>query len=195
MNLQSLDVVKILGYGLSGFAFLLVFLAFMLLRKEQDKPEPRKMIIQTIQMFMGLCLVLSIAVGVISIPISRNNSRLQQVLQDGTVIASQSEKAEKSANDLATRVLSNNLSALDISKSEKDIAARLDSIDEMVSENRPEDAASLQAVDKLKASVQSDFIKLKTPNQNEDTLKAAALRIQLSTRQAKTLALPKSISN
>lgn len=195
MNLQSFDVVKILGYGLSGFAFLLVFLAFMLLRKEQDKPEPRKLIIQTIQMFMGLCLVLSIAVGVISIPISSNNSRLQQVLQDGTVIATQSANAEKSANNLATRALSNNLSALDISNSEKDIASRLDSIDEMVSENRPEDEASQLAVDKLKASLQSDFIKLKTPNQNEDTLKAAALRIQLNTQQAKTLALPRTIRN
>lgn len=193
MNLQSFDVVKILGYGLSGFAFLLVFLAFMLLRKEQDKPEPRKLIIQTIQMFMGLCLVLCIAVGVISIPISSNNSQLQQVLHNGTVIANQSDQAEKSANQLASLVTNNNVNASDINKSEKEINSRLNSIDNMVSESRPDDAVSKKTVVAIKLALHDDFAKLKIPNQNQDTLKAAAMRIQAYTRQAKSVAIPKTI--
>ena len=60
------DFVKILGYGLSGFAFLLMFFAYMLLRQVINKSTQNKMIIKSIWAFMGLSFVLTITIGVFS---------------------------------------------------------------------------------------------------------------------------------
>lgn len=60
------DFVKILGYGLSGFAFLLMFFAYMLLRQVINKSTQNKMIFTSIWAFMGLSFLLTICVGVFS---------------------------------------------------------------------------------------------------------------------------------
>ncbi|HET6766745.1 MAG TPA: hypothetical protein VFH08_05085 [Chitinophagaceae bacterium] len=60
------DFVKILGYGLSGFAFLLMFFAYMLLRQAINKSTQNKMIIKSIWAFMGLSFLLTITIGVFS---------------------------------------------------------------------------------------------------------------------------------
>jgi hypothetical protein len=60
------DFVKILGYGLSGFAFLLMFFAYMLLRQVINKSTQNKMIIRSIWAFMGLSFLLTITIGVFS---------------------------------------------------------------------------------------------------------------------------------
>lgn len=60
------DFVKILGYGLSGFAFLLMFFAYMLLRQVINKSTQNKMIIKSIWAFMGLSFLLTITIGVFS---------------------------------------------------------------------------------------------------------------------------------
>ncbi len=190
MKLESFDVVKILGYGLSGFAFLLVFLAFMLLRKEQDKPEPRKLIIQTIQMFMGLCLILSLAVGIISVPISSNNSQLQGYIQDGSKISSTGNMAEKTADKLVSNVSSMDPNGTLISDAEKSIIGNFEDAKTVIAENRPDDTVSINTVNKTSAMVHADFVKLKRPNQHPDTIKAAASRIQLNSRKIKAVALP-----
>jgi len=60
------DFVKILGYGLSGFAFLLMFFAYMLLRQVISKASQNKMIYRSIWAFMGLSFLLTICIGVFS---------------------------------------------------------------------------------------------------------------------------------
>jgi len=60
------DFVKILGYGLSGFAFLLMFFAYMLLRQVISKGSQNKMIYKSIWAFMGLSFLLTICIGVFS---------------------------------------------------------------------------------------------------------------------------------
>jgi len=60
------DFVKILGYGLSGFAFLLMFFAYMLLRQVINRSSQNKMIFKSIWAFMGLSFLLTICVGVFS---------------------------------------------------------------------------------------------------------------------------------
>ena len=60
------DFVKILGYGLSGFAFLLMFFAYMLLRQVINKSIQNKMIFKSIWAFMGLSFLLTITIGVFS---------------------------------------------------------------------------------------------------------------------------------
>src|SRR5678815_3995390 len=60
------DFVKILGYGLSGFAFLLMFFAYMLLRQVISKSTQNQMIFKSIWAFMGLSCLLNICIGVFS---------------------------------------------------------------------------------------------------------------------------------
>jgi hypothetical protein len=60
-------VVKILKIGLSGFVFLLVFMAFRLLRKEQNVDTPRPIFLKKISQFMWISVVLVIIVGVFSL--------------------------------------------------------------------------------------------------------------------------------
>ena len=57
---ENLDiVVDILKIGLSGFVFLLIFLAFRLLRKEQNIDNPRPIILKKISQFMRISVALA----------------------------------------------------------------------------------------------------------------------------------------
>lgn len=80
-TLKNLDFVQILSIGISGFGFLLILLAFLLISKEQARTgEPRAGILSTIRYFMGLNLVSIIVVGVISLPSISKNGSLKQEL-------------------------------------------------------------------------------------------------------------------
>ncbi|WP_445457860.1 hypothetical protein [Flavobacterium sp. HNIBRBA15423] len=76
---ENLDVLKILGYGISGFSFLLVLLTFFLLRAEQNKDqEPRPLIIKMIWRFMLMTIFMVILNGFISLPLFNQNIKLQE---------------------------------------------------------------------------------------------------------------------
>jgi hypothetical protein len=47
-----MNIENILGYGFIGFAFLLAYLAFILLKKEQAVDAPRSSILISIIIFM-----------------------------------------------------------------------------------------------------------------------------------------------
>lgn len=65
---ENLDiVVDILKIGLSGFVFLLIFLAFRLLRKEQNIDNPRPILLKKISQFMRISVALAIIVGIFSL--------------------------------------------------------------------------------------------------------------------------------
>lgn len=79
--LENLDFVQILSLGISGFGFLLILLAFLLIFKEQGRPgEPRAGILSTIRYFMGINLISVVVVGVISLPSISKNGSLKQEL-------------------------------------------------------------------------------------------------------------------
>ncbi|MBX2914407.1 MAG: hypothetical protein KF856_03935 [Cyclobacteriaceae bacterium] len=79
--LKNLDFVQILSIGISGFGFLLILLAFLLISKEQARAgEPRAGILSTIRYFMGINLVSVIVVGIISLPSISKNGSLKQEL-------------------------------------------------------------------------------------------------------------------
>ena len=54
-----MNIENILGYGFIGFAFLLAYLAFILLKKEQAVDAPRSSILISIFTFMAFSLVLA----------------------------------------------------------------------------------------------------------------------------------------
>ena len=62
--MENLDIVKILGVGLSGFGFLLMFLAYRLLDHLITQPNPNQLIIRSINWYMGVCFIMTITVGV-----------------------------------------------------------------------------------------------------------------------------------
>jgi hypothetical protein len=56
----TLDVYSILNYGVIGLGFLLALLAYRLLGREQQNPEPRRSILVAIHVFMIFSVVLCI---------------------------------------------------------------------------------------------------------------------------------------
>lgn len=76
---ENLDVLKILGYGMSGFSFLLVLLTFFLLRAEQKREqEPRPLIIKMIWRFMLMTIFMVLVNGFISLPLFNQNAKLHE---------------------------------------------------------------------------------------------------------------------
>ena len=59
--LENLNVLEILRLGFVGIAFLLAGLAYLLLRREQERAEPRAGMLRPIYVFMGFALVLAAA--------------------------------------------------------------------------------------------------------------------------------------
>lgn len=63
-GLSTDDIVKILGTGISGLAFLFVALSYLLLRKEQDREgEPRGEMLHNINRFTWTTLIFALLVG------------------------------------------------------------------------------------------------------------------------------------
>lgn len=56
--MENINPVQILNYGVIGLGFLLAFLAYKLLSKEQQLKEPRKNILKAVYVFMGFSIVL-----------------------------------------------------------------------------------------------------------------------------------------
>ena len=56
--MNKFDVIEILRLGVIGLGFLLAFLAYRLLAKEQSKKEPHEKNIRAIKQFMGFSIIL-----------------------------------------------------------------------------------------------------------------------------------------
>ena len=62
---KNIDIVQILSYGTIGLGFFMALFSYWLILKEQKvKPEPRKLMLSTIQRFMIYSLVLCVIGGV-----------------------------------------------------------------------------------------------------------------------------------
>jgi hypothetical protein len=64
---MDLPIVDILKAGLAGLAFLLLFMAFRLLSKEQEKDSPHALIIKTIRYYMLISLAFAVMVGMFDV--------------------------------------------------------------------------------------------------------------------------------
>ena len=63
MKLNLADVVRILQVGLSGLGFLLAFMGFWLLAREQRTKEPRPAMLRSSKIFLYQCIGLAVIVG------------------------------------------------------------------------------------------------------------------------------------
>lgn len=62
--MDNLDIVQILGTGLSGFGFLLMFLAYKLISSLVTLPKVNPNIIKMINRYMMVCFIMTVTVGV-----------------------------------------------------------------------------------------------------------------------------------
>lgn len=64
---MTLDIVQILQVGLSGFAFLLAFLSYRLISRQQSASTPRLAPLRAARWFLALCVALVVIVGVFNV--------------------------------------------------------------------------------------------------------------------------------
>ncbi len=69
---------KLLSYGVSGFAVIMIGLTYYQMKSEFSREEPRKIVLKTIWMFMGLVMLSTIAVGFFTLPIANKNKQLEK---------------------------------------------------------------------------------------------------------------------
>jgi hypothetical protein len=103
------DFVKILGYGLSGFAFLLMFFAYMLLRQVITKQTQNKMIFKSIWGFMGLSFVLTIIIGIFSY--MTGDYKREELVRNDETITKQKDGIDALTNSQALDSLIKNVAA------------------------------------------------------------------------------------
>ncbi|MBS1729571.1 MAG: hypothetical protein JSS67_02210 [Bacteroidetes bacterium] len=61
--MESFDIVKILGVGLSGFGFLLMFLAYKLIQSLVPLPHTNPQVVKTINRYLLICFIMTLVVG------------------------------------------------------------------------------------------------------------------------------------
>jgi hypothetical protein len=103
MNIES-----ILGYGFIGFAFLLAYLAFILLKKEQAVDAPRLSILISIFTFMAFSLML--AGGGLYLQLEENQYKTQ--LQELSRVLDQ--KVNHEANNSVSPAMKSLIDQLDV---------------------------------------------------------------------------------
>ncbi len=77
-NMVDMMGGKLLSYGVSGFALLMIGFTYYLMRSELKRDIPRNIAIKTIWMFMGLVILSTVAVGFFSIPLADKNEELKK---------------------------------------------------------------------------------------------------------------------
>jgi hypothetical protein len=100
ISMNDISVVEILKVGLSGLVFLIAFLGYHLLRKEQERDEPRDTVFKTVLAFIVLCFIMALMVGGLELIkfFSDSNSHSQesatkeQLDKKDTIISSQKEE-------------------------------------------------------------------------------------------------------
>ncbi len=62
--MDTLDIVKILGTGIAGFGFLLMYLAYKLIASLVILPKVNAAILKMINRYMVVCFIMTVTVGV-----------------------------------------------------------------------------------------------------------------------------------
>jgi hypothetical protein len=108
-DILSLDgIVKILGAGLAGFGFLLMYLAFQLIQKIITTKGINMQVFKTIRTYMVLCFCMTIVVGVFTImsTVYKNDTVNQQAKAiDTTTRAIKILAATQQSKSLADTIL------------------------------------------------------------------------------------------
>jgi hypothetical protein len=181
--LSRLDFVQILSIGISGFGFLLILLAFLLIYKEQNRPtEPRNGILSTIRFFMGLNFFSVIVVGLLGLPLISKNDRLTQekteVQQKLNVKSNELEVVQKGNElDIAMDTVNpNTISDQQISKTENYVQ----SLDSLAKSYTSIESPKADSINDLKDIISIQVSALKSDTSSLLTKKLAVQKINLT---------------
>jgi len=107
-NIVDMMSGKLLSYGISGFALLMIGLTYYLMKTELKRDLPRHIAVKTIWMFMGLVILSTVVVGFFSVPLADKNEALNKEVDGLTTDMSQLmvmvSKYEFALNDLAFKL-------------------------------------------------------------------------------------------
>lgn len=165
------DFVKILGYGLSGFAFLLMFFAYMLLRQVISKQTQNTMIIKSIWGFMGLSFILTIVIGIFSYmtgdykkkELVENEEKITQQ-QTGIDILTQTQTLDSLVKNVTVGTAGSDTAKVDetITKFENnltDLQAKLDKVNATEEEKKKVNELKEESTKTLDSLKQTDLSK------------------------------------
>ena len=151
--LNKLDFVQILSIGISGFGFLLILLAFLLIYREQNRPqEPRKGIISTIRYFMALNFLSVVVVGFFGLPLISKNEKLKDenaLTKTMLTVRANELQVVQNANDfdqLIDTAKTSSLSTEQIAKAD----AYVQSLDSLVGNYSTTDSVKADSLNKFK---------------------------------------------
>ncbi|QHS62576.1 hypothetical protein [Chitinophaga agri] len=106
--MDNIDIVQILGTGLSGFGFLLMFLAYKLISSLVTLPKVNPNIIKMINRYMLVCFIMTVTVGVFTF---MSTSYKNNVISDqAALIKSKDTVLNILATTQKSRLLSDSLS-------------------------------------------------------------------------------------
>ncbi|MCL9804552.1 hypothetical protein NAT51_03405 [Flavobacterium amniphilum] len=121
---ENFDLLKILGYGLSGLSLLLMTLSYRLLHTLISLPNPNKNVLSLVRVYLFINLIVVVIVGVFSIPLAAKNTDLnKQVTQ---LDEENKEIKTTSSQIIKVNEIQNNLTAADSSKTNADKAKSLE---------------------------------------------------------------------
>jgi hypothetical protein len=145
--MENLNIIKILSYGISGLAFLLIFMTYSLILKEQRRERPRREIMRMIRSFMILELLCIGVVGFFGVPTFQDNLFLHQT-NDTLKVENYKTKSlvdfEKNSDILEKE--GENLSQDSITSLIQENADNLDSLSQMVSKVNPKQEKKINQI-------------------------------------------------
>ncbi|MEO8116619.1 MAG: hypothetical protein ABI653_03150 [Bacteroidota bacterium] len=195
--MDSLDVVKILGVGLSGFGFLLMFLAYKLIQSIITLPHTNPQVIKTINRYMLVCFIMTIAVGTFTFISTyyKNDTIAQQssIIENNTKALNILAASNKN-NSISDSLSNHPQTQADIANAKQEQQKALDTLGKYVNEqNNPELKQNFDKYKNLAMST-SDSLQMKDlPPQKIEELKKNVVKYNNALSQI-SLNVAKSIS-
>lgn len=180
--MESFNIVGILGVGLSGFGFLLMYLAYRLIDRLIGEPSPQDAILRLIRLYIVVCFVMTITVGVFTY--------INAVFKNKELVA-QAKVIDKQQNDvdaLHTIYTKDNIvdSVIKSPQTPQSIAALqkqeevLDTLGAVI--KKYDDPVAIQRFDEYRVAMQqaSESLKTTKDKQKLDSFKAIYIKYNKS---------------
>jgi len=179
-------VIKILGIGLSGLGFLLMYLAYQLIRQVISASRPSSNVFSMIKTYMLLCFVMTMTVGTFTVinTVYKNSALNKQADQ----LAQQSDKITSTASLLAasqkskavdTLIKSHDKITADVKKEQK---KALDTIGNFIAETKKKPI--IDSFNKYRAIVVSSTEQITSVDTNNEKGKAKFVSLKKKYEQA-----------
>ncbi len=140
-TIMNVDPYQILSYGVIGLGFLLAFLAYRLLTREQQRDEPRPSMVRAIYTFMAFSLFLCV-IGFGS-EFSKSNANLEFLEEQAKSAEKLGQENQRFREELAS-IKASMTSLLDVKLGV--LAA--------IPRNHPETKAIAESLEKIDSSLQ-----------------------------------------